>query len=70
MIQMRIVRRGEDELFAIETFKVMDQIIDHVITMHDGFASAEDELFPVQKRKMFIEPRELFRQALWKLHCS
>lgn len=70
MIQMRIMRCGENELLAIETFKVMDEIIDHVIAMDDGFAAAEDELFPGQERKMFIQPLEFFRQALWKLHCG
>jgi hypothetical protein len=70
VIQMDIMRRGKDEFFAIELFEIVNQVVNHIIAVHHGFASTKDDLLPTQKWKMFVDPRQFFRQRLWEFHGS
>jgi hypothetical protein len=43
---VQIVRRSVQVFFPIEAFKVIIQIIDHIISVNDGLASTENDLLP------------------------
>jgi hypothetical protein len=46
IVDVKIVRGGEQNFFSIEFFKVAWQVIDHVVSVNHCLASAEHKLLP------------------------
>jgi hypothetical protein len=53
---MDVVGSGKNEFFSFEWLKVVNEVVDHIIAVHNGLATAKNELFPGEKREVLLEP--------------
>lgn len=68
MVQVGVVRCGEDEFFTVKGFEIVNEVVDHIVAVDDRLATAEDKLLPFEKWKVLTEPLQLFRERQGEFH--
>jgi hypothetical protein len=67
---MDIVGACKEEGFTFEELEVPDQVIDHIIRLHQAFIAAKAVLAPGKEGEIVLQPADFVHQGIGEFHSG